>query len=193
MGGSCSESMEKLTRVHKLAIETRIKEKLSVRHPLFAWLVEFCADLYNRFQVGPDGKTAQQRLKGKHSNQVMVEFGTAVMFRVFGKVQGSSMGERWFHGIFLGKKAGTEENFVIRENGSVVRALAIGEFHKVLTLKDCGVLRGTPPIRSGLRELSRGKQVDHPMYPEMILKNTLMNYNNQDVRESDEKSSRNSV
>ena len=36
--------MEKLIRVHKLAIETRIKEKLSVRHPLFAWLVEFCAD-----------------------------------------------------------------------------------------------------------------------------------------------------
>ena len=55
----------------------------------------------------------------------MVEFGTAVMFRVCGKVQGSSMGERWFHGIFLGKKAGTEENIVMRENGSVVRARAI--------------------------------------------------------------------
>ena len=52
------QSMEKLTRVHKLAIETRIKEKLSVRHPLYAWLVEFCADLYNRFQVGSDGKAA---------------------------------------------------------------------------------------------------------------------------------------
>ena len=114
------QSTEKLNRVHKLAIGTRIKEKLSVCHPRFAWLVEFCADLYIRFQVGSDGKTAQQRLKGKHSNQVMVEFGTAVLFRVCGKVQGSSMGERWFHGIFLGKKAGTEENIVMRENGSVV-------------------------------------------------------------------------
>ena len=46
------QSMEKLIRVHKLSIETRINEKLSVRHPLFAWLVEFCADLYNRFQIG---------------------------------------------------------------------------------------------------------------------------------------------
>ena len=53
------QSMEKLIRVHKLAIETRIKEKPSVRHPLFAWLVEICADLYNRLQVGVDGKTAQ--------------------------------------------------------------------------------------------------------------------------------------
>ena len=50
------QSMEKLVRVHKLSIETRINEKLSVRHPLFAWLMEFCADLYNRFQIGPTAK-----------------------------------------------------------------------------------------------------------------------------------------
>ena len=64
----------------------------------------------------------------------MVEFGTAVMFRVSGKVQGSSIGQHWFHGIFLGKKAGTEENLVIEENGIVVRARQSG-VPKVLTLK----------------------------------------------------------
>ena len=138
------QSTEMLIRVHKLSIETPINEMLSVRHPLFAWLVEFCADLHNRFHIGSDGKTAHQRLKEKHSSQVMVEFGTAVMFSVCGKVQGSSMGERWFHGIFLGKKAGTEENIVTRENGSVVRARAISELQKILTLKDYDVLRGTP-------------------------------------------------
>ena len=52
------QEIEKLARVHKLATETRVKEKLSVRHPLFALLVEFFADLHNRFQVGSDGKTA---------------------------------------------------------------------------------------------------------------------------------------
>ena len=50
------QSMEKLIRVHKLSIGTRINEKLSVGHPLFALLVEFCADLYNRFQSGPTAK-----------------------------------------------------------------------------------------------------------------------------------------
>ena len=58
-------------------------------------------------QIGSDSKTVIQRLKGKHSRQVMVEFGTMEMFRVCGKVQCSSIGERWFRGIFLGKKAGT--------------------------------------------------------------------------------------
>ena len=128
------QSMEKLITVHKLLIETRISEKLSVGHPLFAW---FCADLHNKFQIGSDGTTAYQRLKGKHSSQVMVEFGMAGMFRVCGKVQGSSMGDRWFHGIFL------EENILMKENGSVVRAHAIRELQRMLALKDDDVLRGT--------------------------------------------------
>ena len=74
----------------------------------------------------------------------MVEFGTAVMLREFGKVQGSSMGELWFHDIFLGQKAGTKNNFWMRETGSVVRARAIREHQKILILKECDVLRGTP-------------------------------------------------
>ena len=49
-------------------------------------------------------------------------------------MQGSALGERWFHGIFFGKKAGSEENIVMRENGSVVRARAIRELQKILTL-----------------------------------------------------------
>ena len=63
----------------------------------------------------------------------------------------------------------------------------------MLTLKDTDVLRGTLTVRSGLCGESRGMQVDHLMYPEMILKKTLMNYNKQDVRKSDEKLSKESV
>ena len=100
------QSMEKRIRVHKLSIETRINEKLSVRHPLFAWLVEFCADLYNRFQIGSDGKTAHQRLKGKHSSQVMVEFGTAVMFRVCGKCKVPHLVSAGFMASFSGRRLG---------------------------------------------------------------------------------------
>ena len=53
------------------------------------------------------------------------------------------MGERWIHGIFLGKKAGRDENIVMRENGSAVRARAIRELQKILAPKDYDVLRGT--------------------------------------------------
>ena len=98
------QSVEKLLRVHKLALETRIGCKLPVSHPIFTWLVEHAADLLNRFAVGADGKTAVQRLKGKACEKYVLEFGSAVMFRVCGKVEGALMAERWFSGVWLGKK-----------------------------------------------------------------------------------------
>ena len=40
-------------------------KKLEVEHPLFSWLVEHCADLITKYQVGKeDGLTPHQRLKG---------------------------------------------------------------------------------------------------------------------------------
>ena len=70
-------------------------------------------------------------------------------------------------GTFLGKKAGTEESNVVRENGSVVRARAIPEFQKVLTLKDydgdpAGVSRGMQvgrPLQEDLDELQSTSRV----------------------------------
>ena len=42
-------------------------------------------------------------------------------------------------------------------------------------------------IQWGHRGESRGRQVDPLMSPEMIVTKTLVNYNKQDVRKSDEK------
>ena len=51
------------------------------------------------------------------------------------------MGERWFLGIFLGKKDGTEENIMMQ--GERECRAGIRELQKMLTLKDCNVLPGT--------------------------------------------------
>ena len=66
---------------HILSIETRINEKLSVSHTLFASLVEFCATCTTGFKSGPTAK--QHIIDSRRSTRarVMVEFGTAVMFR----------------------------------------------------------------------------------------------------------------
>ena len=61
--------MEKLIRIHQLAIKTRNNDRHSVRHPLFACLAEFCADLYNRFQIDISD------LWVARSNQAKVEYG----------------------------------------------------------------------------------------------------------------------
>ena len=63
------QRVEKLLRVHKLDLERRLGEKLSVKHPIFAWLVEHIADVLNKYWIGTDGKTPYQRMKGKTSSQ----------------------------------------------------------------------------------------------------------------------------
>ena len=88
------QSVEKIVRTHKLALEDNIKNTIPVQHPIFAWLVEYGADVYNKYQLGRDGKSAMQRLKGKRCLQPSVEFGSAILFRVVGKVQGGNMRER---------------------------------------------------------------------------------------------------
>ena len=121
------QSVEEMIRVHKLAFESRLKRTLPCIHPVMSWLVEHCADVLNRYRIGGDGRTPYQRLKGRKFMGHMLEFGSSVMFRVSGTVQGGVMQERWFPGIWLGKKLHTEEHLVMKEDGLVVRSRAVRE------------------------------------------------------------------
>ena len=92
------QTIEKLLRVHMLALADRLGGTVPVQHPLVEWLIEHVAGLYNRVAVGTDGRTAVQRLKGKACSGFMVPFGADVMFRVCGKVDGGNLAERWHSG-----------------------------------------------------------------------------------------------
>ena len=41
------QMFEEVVRVMKLSFETRIDERISVRHPVFAWIVEHAAETLN--------------------------------------------------------------------------------------------------------------------------------------------------
>ena len=55
------QSVEMILRTHLLALEDKVKTKVSVLHPIFSWLVEYSVDVHHRYQLGKDGKTALQR------------------------------------------------------------------------------------------------------------------------------------
>ena len=59
------QAVEGQIRTMKLDFESHIGEKIPSDHNLIPWLVEYSAVLVNRGQVGKDGKTAYERLKGK--------------------------------------------------------------------------------------------------------------------------------
>ena len=68
-------TVEGQIRVLKDANETRIRHKITTDHPVLSWLVEFAAVLVNRYEVGHDGKTPCERLRGKQSRLLGLEFG----------------------------------------------------------------------------------------------------------------------
>jgi len=59
------QSYEGMLRVVKGGLEDRWDAKIPDGHSIFAWMSEYCGFLLNRFEVGADGKTSYERLKGK--------------------------------------------------------------------------------------------------------------------------------
>ena len=145
-------SVEEIVRVHKLALEARVGEKLPVTHAVIPWLVEHAADLANKCMMGKDGRTGYERLKGKGSRGEILEFGSMVMLRLAGKVQGGLMQERWVEGIWLGVRFHTGEHIVARlSDGQVVRTRAVRELPRKTRREDLDVVKGQPHAPAGVQ------------------------------------------
>ena len=82
------QSIESMVRTLMIDLEERCGETLSVEDDFFAWLVDHACDLINRFKVRAGGKTAWEALKGRPFNGDICHFGTPVMHRISGPVQG---------------------------------------------------------------------------------------------------------
>ena len=138
-------TVEEMVRTLKLDLETRISQKLNITHKVILWLVEHAVDLVNKLQVGQDGKTSFERLKGKRFNGDLVRFANPVMMRVAGKVQGGVMAERWFEGLYMGMRFHTNEAVVMRLlDGVMVRTRSIQSQERQVSKDMLDKLVGVP-------------------------------------------------
>ena len=64
----------------KLHIEHRIGRRIPLHHPVLEWMIEWAAEVHNRFATGKDRKTPRERLRGKHKMRPMAEFGESVWY-----------------------------------------------------------------------------------------------------------------
>ena len=74
------------------------------------------------------------------------------------------MQARWFTGVNLGKRPGSEENLVMTETGAVVRARALREVLRPVTMEDLNKLKGAPhdpagTMRAGGHDEGRGDEL----------------------------------
>ena len=89
-------------------------------------MVEHAADLLNIYQMGEDGKTAYQRLRGKRWSHEMVQFGEKVHYRINLKSlpKEYKLEGRWGEGFFMGIKWRTGESWIAIVDG-ITKASAI--------------------------------------------------------------------
>ena len=82
------QSVEEMIRTLLIDLEQRGGEKLSIHDDFFPWLVEHACDLLNRYKVRRGNQTAWEFLKNKPYSGEIYAFGTPVMHRMSGPVQG---------------------------------------------------------------------------------------------------------
>ena len=115
------QSVEGIVRTMKLSLEKKINKKIPCVHPVMSWLIEHGAETLNRYQVGRDGRTPYERLKGKAYKGEMIEFGR----KVFTDTLERQMERRWEEGIWLGKRVVSDEHILASPSGKIMKARSI--------------------------------------------------------------------
>ena len=102
------DEVEGMVRTLKSALEERLGGRLEPGHPVITWLVEWAATLINRYRVGKDGQTPDQRHKGRERcHRPIAEFGESVWYMPMTTATNhlNKMETRMFDGIWLGMES----------------------------------------------------------------------------------------
>ena len=82
------QSIEEIVRTLFIDLERRCGEELSVHGHFSPWLIEHACDLLNKYEVLKGNRTAWEFTKEKPYTGDIYAFGTPVMHRISGPVQG---------------------------------------------------------------------------------------------------------
>ena len=112
------QTVQGMIRTMRSALEDKWGVKLSIGHPVWTWMVEYAAFLLTRFEVGKDGKTAYERMKGKTAKVQGMEFAEGILWKR--RREGGPLGKltcMWEDGVYLGVKGSTGEIMVGDKRG----------------------------------------------------------------------------
>ena len=66
----------------RIALESNYKVKIGLAHPIVSWMIRHAGFVHHRFQVGEDGKTPYQRIRGKVFDKPICELGESVFYKI---------------------------------------------------------------------------------------------------------------
>ena len=116
-----------MIRTLRCSIEEKTKKNIRLDSNIVPWIVRHASYILTRCKVGPDGKTAMQKMKGRRVNVPWIPFGESVLFKL-PKVPNmpGDFQDRFEIGIWVGCTIRSGERLVATDRGvfkvsSVVR------------------------------------------------------------------------
>jgi hypothetical protein len=107
------QSVEQCLRTLKSAVDEKFGVRINVRHPVITWLCDYTGYMMSRMEVGRDGKTPYERVKGKKAEVIGLEFGERFLWKHPPGKTMDKISARWSQGLFVGVKAKSNELIVI--------------------------------------------------------------------------------
>ena len=90
------------------ALESKRGQRLPSDCSILPWMVLHAGTLLRQFNVGKDGKTPHQRLRGRKSKKQLLEFGEAVHVMPLDALDQPNVEARYVDGVWLGLRMGTK-------------------------------------------------------------------------------------
>ena len=151
-----------MVRTLRSAVEEKWGVSIGIDHAVWSWLIEYAGWLLSRCQVGKDGRTAYERIKGKRAKIQGLEFGEGVLWKR--KRAGGPLGKlacMWNDGVFLGMKGGTGEIIVGDERGVwVTRSVRRKPIEERWDRENLGRIVGVPWRKSEGDECADGEGME---------------------------------
>ena len=145
---NAAKKIEGYIRSIKLSIESRYNCKLPINHFMTYWIANHAGFCVNRFEVGTDGKTPYQRVRGKPFAGQICELGEnvhALKCKRSPVPHRYKYDTRWFEGVFLGFKGLTNEFLIGTPEGvKAVRTIRRKPIQDRWDMKALNSFKGLP-------------------------------------------------
>ena len=113
------QQIQGLVRTMRDALESRYMIRMDGNNHLLPWMVMHAAASCSRFNVGKDGETPYERVKGKPCQRKHIELGECVAGLRPGINDKFKADVRWMDGVYLGMRDRTDEYLIGTAEGVI--------------------------------------------------------------------------
>lgn len=170
---SCINDLKRRMRANKSGLEKRLGQSLPEDHVVWSWLPRYCSDMINRYKVGTDGQTPEERRTGKQWKKPVPLFGERIMYKAAGSSgKRSDAAARMQSGHFVGLHNRFGSVLVLTKQGVRVGS----SFHRLSEAERWSIdgwseLMGTPWKIHAIddRKLESSPMTPAPMTPALMM------------------------